>query len=177
MRTAIVMLAAATACTFAGTERGFAQAAAQTALDCTMEQSFLRPQTLHCGGGLTIVAETGARFTLLDRNRDNRVDGVNLQSRAILVTAPKKKSGPQFEVVTPQAIAAVRGTTWAVDAEFSKTSVFVENGRVSVRRRAATGRVSLGPGEGVDVGQDNAPLTVKRWPAPRVAALMARLGR
>lgn len=173
----IAIAAAAAIVLFAGTERGFAQATTQAALDCTMEQSFLKPQTLRCGGGLTIVAETGARYTLLDRNRDNRVDGVDLQSRAILVTAPKKKSGPQFEVVTPQAIAAVRGTTWAVDAEAGKTSVFVESGRVGVRRRAATGRVSLGPGEGVDVGQDNAPLTVKRWPAPRVAALMARLGR
>jgi hypothetical protein len=39
------------------------------------------------------------------------------------------------------------------------------------------GSVSLGPGEGVDVDASATPLDIKRWPAPRVAALMARLGR
>ena len=78
--------------------------------------------------------------------------------------------------LTPQAIAAVRGTRWAVDAEGGKTSVFVVNGRVNVARAGGRGRVDLGPGEGVDV-EPSGQLIVKRWPAPRVAALMARLGQ
>jgi ferric-dicitrate binding protein FerR (iron transport regulator) len=76
--------------------------------------------------------------------------------------------------MTPQAIAAVRGTKWAVDATEGKSSVFVVNGRVSVARRAGANRVVLGPGEGVDVEAAGA-LTVKRWPPARVAALLARL--
>jgi ferric-dicitrate binding protein FerR (iron transport regulator) len=78
--------------------------------------------------------------------------------------------------MTPQAIAAVRGTKWAVDGTEGKTSVFVVNGKVSVARRTGTERVVLGPGEGVDVEATGA-LTVKRWPLPRVAALMARLAQ
>ena len=37
---------------------------------------------------------------------------------------------------TPQAIAAVRGTRWAVDMSDAKCAVFVVNGKVAVRRRA-----------------------------------------
>jgi ferric-dicitrate binding protein FerR (iron transport regulator) len=78
--------------------------------------------------------------------------------------------------MTPQAIAAVRGTKWAVDAAEGKTSVFVVNGQVSVARRVGSNRVVLGPGEGVDV-EATGDLTVKRWPPARVAALLARLVR
>jgi ferric-dicitrate binding protein FerR (iron transport regulator) len=79
-------------------------------------------------------------------------------------------------VVTPQAIAAVRGTKWAVDAEGAKTSVFVVNGSVSVARPAGRGSVVLGAGDGVDV-EPSGELIVKRWPPARVTALMARLGQ
>jgi ferric-dicitrate binding protein FerR (iron transport regulator) len=78
--------------------------------------------------------------------------------------------------MTPQAIAAVRGTKWAVDTAEGKTSVFVVNGQVSVARRAGANRVVLGPGEGVDV-EATGVLTVKRWPPARVAALLARLAQ
>lgn len=173
MRFAVAVVAAAMATAVAGVDAS----RAQTAMDCKAEQPPGKPQMLRCGSGLTIVAESGAQFTLLDRNGDGRVDGVNLQRKAILIDAPKRKTGPQFEVVTPQAIAAVRGTTWAVDADGSKTSVFVETGRVNVRQSTTPGSVSLGPCDGVDVDASDTPLTVKRWPAPRVSALMARLGR
>jgi hypothetical protein len=155
---------------------GSAASAQQAGPGCTSSQPVSGPQTLHCGG-VTIIAENGARFTLLDRDRNGRVDGVDLQSKAIFIEAPKQKAGKTFEVMTPQAIAAVRGTRWAVDAEGSKTSVFVETGRVGVRRVTGPGSVTLGPGEGVDVDTSATPLDIKRWPAPRVAALMARLGR
>jgi hypothetical protein len=112
---------------------------------CTAQGSAAGTQTLRCGGGLTIIAENGAMFTLQDRDRDGHVDGIDLQSKAVFVDAPKKKSGKQFEVMTPQAIAAVRGTKWAVDAEATRTSVFVDTGRVAVRRRTAPGQVVLGP--------------------------------
>ncbi|MDB5501182.1 MAG: hypothetical protein JWR89_1084 [Tardiphaga sp.] len=152
--------------------------AQQAGMGCTAQPSAAGTQTLRCGAGLTIVAESGAQFTLLDRDGNGHVDAVELQSKAVFVEAPKKKTGKPFEVITPQAIAAVRGTKWAVDAEGTKTSVFVDTGRVAVRRTTAPGQVVLGPGEGVDVdAASSAPLEVKRWGAPRVAALMARLGR
>jgi ferric-dicitrate binding protein FerR (iron transport regulator) len=96
----------------------------------------------------------------------------------LLIDGPVAKVKARFQVITPQAIAAVRGTKWAVDVQQGKSSVFVVNGRVAVRRaNANTGGVVLGPGEGVDVEEGSAPLTVRRWPAERVSALMARLGQ
>src|SRR5262245_43297887 len=38
-------------------------------------------QLLRCQGGLTVVAEPGARYSLVDRNRDRKVDGIRLQSK------------------------------------------------------------------------------------------------
>jgi hypothetical protein len=153
-------------------------ASAQSAnFGCTSAPSPAQTQTLTCNGGVTIIVENGARFTLLDRDRNGRVDGIDLQSKAVFVSAPKQKSGRRFEVMTPQAIAAVRGTEWAVDAEGAKTSVFVQTGRVAVRRTTGSSSVTLGPGEGVDVDATTTPLQVRQWGAPRIAALMARLGR
>ena len=153
---------------------GVATAQPAANMGCSPENPTSTAQTLRCEGGVTIVAENGARFTLLDRDGNGRVDSVELSSKALLLEVPKKAGGNRFEVMTPQAIAAVRGTKWAVDATEGKSSVFVVNGRVSVARRAGANRVVLGPGEGVDVEATGA-LTVKRWPPARVAALLARL--
>jgi ferric-dicitrate binding protein FerR (iron transport regulator) len=135
-------------------------------------------QILRCQDGLTIEAEAGADFNLVDQNRDARPDAVNLQSRAIFIDSPARSGRQRFRINTPQAIAAVRGTQWAVDVSAGKTAVFVVTGRVSVQRvRGNTASVSLGPGEGVDVEPGTAPLIVRRWPATRANALLARFGR
>ena len=145
-------------------------------LGCSSGNSANATQTLRCKGGITIVTENGARFTLQDLDGNGRVDSVELGSKALLLEVPKKPGGNNFQVMTPQAIAAVRGTKWTVDSADGKTSVFVVKGKVSVARRTGTDRVVLGPGEGVDVEATGA-LTVKRWPPARVAALMARLAQ
>jgi ferric-dicitrate binding protein FerR (iron transport regulator) len=135
-------------------------------------------QILRCRDGLTIEAEAGATYSLVDRNRDGEPDAVNLQGRAVFIDAPARSAPRGFQTMTPQAIAAVRGTQWAVDVSGSRTSVFVVTGRVSVRRAAGNRpEVSLGPGEGVDVESGRSPLVVRRWPAARAAALLARFGR
>jgi ferric-dicitrate binding protein FerR (iron transport regulator) len=134
-------------------------------------------QVLKCREGLTITMEDGARFTLKDRDRNGKADAVRLRRKALLLDAPAGSVPGGFAVVTPQAIAAVRGTKWVVDVGQGKTSVFVLRGRVAVQRPASTAGVVLAPGEGVDVEAGTEPLTVKRWPAKRVTALMARFGQ
>jgi hypothetical protein len=142
---------------------------------CSSEYSSGMTQTLHCEVGITIVAENGARYNL-QSGRNGRVDAVELSGKALLIEALPKSGGNKFQVITPQAIAAVRGTKWAVDVAADKTSVFVVNGRVAVGRRTGSHSITLRPGEGVDV-EAGAPLTVKRWAPARVAALLARLGQ
>lgn len=157
---------------------GVHAASAQPAtMGCTSTQLPNAAQTLRCRGSVTIIAETGATYTLQSRGSNGNVDSVDLQSKALLVDAPKQRGKDRFEVTTPQAIAAVRGTKWAVDSQETRTSVLVLRGQVAVRRRAGDGRVLLGPGQGVDVDPGNSPLVVKRWPQPRVDALLARLGQ
>ena len=152
-------------------------AAAQPAtFGCSSAQTAQGTQTLKCATAITIVSESGAKFELRDRNRDGHVDSIELSNKALLIEVPKKPGGNRFDVLTPQAIAAVRGTKWAVDAEGGKTSVFVVDGRVSVGRRAGRDSVMLGAGDGVDV-EASGELIVKRWPPARVSALMARLGQ
>ncbi|UCI06481.1 FecR domain-containing protein [Mesorhizobium sp. B1-1-8] len=134
-------------------------------------------QILRCQQGLTIIVEGGASFTLEDRDRNGNADAVRLRRKALLIEAPAGGVQGGFVVVTPQAIAAVRGTKWAIDAGQGKTSVFVIRGRVAVQRPVSSAGVVLAPGEGVDVERGTGALTVKRWPAKRVSALMARFGQ
>src|SRR5215468_5018227 len=156
-------------CATAGVDVASAQ---QSTKGCSSEQQGAA-KTLRCRDGLIIVAEDGAKFTLQSKGGD--VNGVDLQSKAVLVDAPKQKGKNRFQVMTPQAIAAVRGTKWAVDAQGSRTSVLVLDGQVAVRRPSGGAQVVLSPGEGVDVEPGSEPLVVKRWAQPRVDALLARL--
>jgi len=157
---------------------GITVAAAQQApAGCSSDHPANAPQTLHCPGDLTIVAEDGAKFTLQSLDKKGGVESINLQSRALLVDAPKQRGKRRFHVSTPQAIAAVRGTKWAVDAQETRTSVLVLSGQVAVRRPGGAEQAVLGPGDGVDVESGSAALVIKRWPQPRVDALLARLGQ
>ncbi|WP_183448553.1 FecR domain-containing protein [Microvirga lupini] len=155
------------------------EAARAQGIGCVLQTATApQRQILRCRDGLTIEAEAGAAYNLVDQNRDGQPDAVNLQGRAILIDAPAQSARQGFQIMTPQAIAAVRGTQWVVDVIGARTSVFVVTGRVAVRRISGNTRgVSLGPGEGVDVEAGTSPLVVRRWPAARAAALLARLGR
>ena len=154
-------------------------ASAQPAsMGCSSEQGPKAVQTVRCRGDVIILAEDGAKYTLQSHDKSGDVDTIDLQSKAVLIDAPKPKAKQRLQVITPQAIAAVRGTKWAVDVQDTRTSVLVLRGRVAVRRPSGGRQVQLGPGEGVDLDRGGTePLTVKRWPQPRVDALLARLGQ
>jgi len=141
---------------------------------CTLQQTSAG-HTLRCQNGVTIQAERGSRYSLIDRNRDGLADGVRLRQKGLLLDARRRLSPRSgFVVVTPQAIAAVRGTKWAVDVQGRGTAVFVVNGVVSVEKTVSGNAVNLRAGQGVDVDRSAQPLLVKRWPAARVSALLAR---
>jgi ferric-dicitrate binding protein FerR (iron transport regulator) len=130
-------------------------------------------QVLRCPDGLTIHAEQGATYQLVDGNRDGKPEAARLNSGAMLVETPPGRR-PAFQILTPHAIASVRGTTWATDVAGARTSVFVLDGAVAVARSRE--QVVLRRGDGVDV-EPATRLEVKRWSAARAGALLARLGR
>jgi ferric-dicitrate binding protein FerR (iron transport regulator) len=131
-------------------------------------------QVLRCPDGLSISAERASDYRLIDRDRDGRPEGAELTSRGLLIEAPPRRG--KFQILTPHAIATVRGTVWAVDVAAARTSVFVREGAVEVARRGTGEAVTLRAGDGVDVEPAGA-LQVKRWSAERAAHLLARFGR
>lgn len=132
---------------------------------------------LTCAGGLTITAERGTTYRLLDQDGDGRPDGAELRGEGLLIELPPTRRRIRFQVHTPHAIASVRGTVWATDVSPDRTSVLVARGVVAVQPYASRRAVTLRPGDGVDVEPGVAAPDVKRWPEPRVAALLARFGR
>lgn len=155
--------------------------AAHAQTRCTETTRFDPPlRILRCTDGLTLEAEQAAKLRPVDRDGDGQLEGAEIGGRAVLVTLPPRLNTRRggFQILTPHAIASVRGTIYAVDVTTAKTAVFVARGRVAVARRNAPAvSVTLGPGEGVDVGEDQSPLEVRRWPQERVRSLLERFGR
>lgn len=148
---------------------------------CTESTRFDPPlRILRCTDGLTLEAERAAPLRPVDRDGDGQLEGAEINGSAVLVTLPPRSNTRRggFQILTPHAIASVRGTIYAVDVTTAKTSVLVARGRVAVARRNAPAvSVTLGPGEGVDVGEDQGPLDVRRWPQERVRSLLERFGQ
>lgn len=99
-----------------------------------------------------------------------------LISGALRLLVVKATPAARFEVETETAIAAVRGTDWAVEAGSASTGVVVLSGSVDVTGRTparATVRLDR-PEAGTDVPRGAAPTPPARWGAPRLAALLAR---
>lgn len=157
---------------------GGAALAQQQPAGCTLEPiDGTARQIFRCGQGVTVTAEDGASFAIVDRNGDAVPDAAELRAKALLIDIDDSQHTGGFEVVTPQAVAAVRGTQWAVDVSADTTSVLVVRGSVAVSPVAGQTPVTLGPGQGVDVAEGRAELVVRNWPASRVAALLSRLGQ
>lgn len=154
-------------------------AVAQT--QCTETMRFDPPlKVLRCSDGLLLETERNATLSPVDRNGDGHLEGAELGGGAALVTLPPsarvRRDG--FQILTPHALASVRGTVYAVDVTNARTAVFVERGRVVVARRSTPdSSVTLRPGEGVDVDAYQGPLEVRRWPQERVRGLLERFGR
>jgi hypothetical protein len=131
---------------------------------------------LRCGDYLTIHTAPGTQYRL-----ENRAPGspgaARLDAGALMIEFHGSGGQQNFQILTPQAIASVRGTKWVVQAAAGQTSTFVISGTVSVVRRSGGRVADLGPGEGIDVDGGSAPVVVKQWPAARVKALLARFGQ
>jgi ferric-dicitrate binding protein FerR (iron transport regulator) len=131
-------------------------------------------KVLRCGSGLNIRSAAGTKYQLI--GQESRPTGARLDSGALLIEFEPGQGRRNFQILTPHAIAAVRGTKWAVDVASTRTSTLVLSGRVKVTRRVGTQSATLAAGQGVDVGTETGPLTVKHWPQERVRALLARFG-
>lgn len=133
---------------------------------------------LRCGTRLTVQPAPGTTYRPVDPGERRPRAAIQLDGGALLIEFHPTRRQHDFQILTPLAIAAVRGTKWAVEATPDHTSTFVLTGAVSVSRAdGAATPVVLHRGEGVDVTREGGPLQVKSWSPQRIRALMARFGQ
>jgi hypothetical protein len=131
---------------------------------------------LKCGDSLLIRSTKGAKYRKLGEGQ-GVPSGVRLDSGAVMIEFTPGAERKDFQILTPHAIAAVRGTKWIVEVDAKQTSTLVLSGGVTVsRRRPGALSVILDPGEGADVTATTEKIEVKRWPQKRVKALLSRFG-
>jgi hypothetical protein len=148
---------------------------AQTAV-CVLSPDKHSPndRILRCGGTLTLRPAPGSLYHPLDGGSDGVPESVQLDSGALLIEFHPTEKRHDFQILTPQAIASVRGTQWAVEVKPGRSAVFVLSGVVEVARANRAAAVVLRRGQGVDVTAADGPLQVKRWAPARINALLAR---
>jgi hypothetical protein len=131
---------------------------------------------MRCGAELTVTPAPGAKFHPVYSPGGPIPSALRLDSGALLIEFHPSERARAFEILTPLAIAAVRGTKWAVDVASKQTSTFVVSGAVAVTNRRLNQYVVLTAGEGVDVTPADTTMIQKRWGDPRIRALMGRFG-
>jgi len=131
---------------------------------------------LQCGQELIVRPAHGARFRPIYVKGRTLPSEIRLDDGAILIDYHPQSEDARFQILTPLAIAAVRGTRWAMDVTSARTSTLVLSGAVAVTNRRLNQFVVLRDGEGVDITPSDTSMTQKRWGEARVRALMARFG-
>jgi hypothetical protein len=131
---------------------------------------------LRCGDALEVRSAHQTDYQPVDQAASAPPNAIQLDSGALMIAFHPSKGRKHFQILTPNAIAAVRGTKLVVEVAPARTSTFVVAGKVAVSRPNEQQTVVLRPGEGADVAPDGAPIVVKRWAKPRVQALLARFG-
>jgi ferric-dicitrate binding protein FerR (iron transport regulator) len=147
--------------------------------DCALVADDRNPseKILRCDDGLTIRAAPNTRYRLNEPEGQQRPTGAQIDSGALMIEFAPSEGRRNFQILTPHAIAAVRGTKWAVEVGAARSSTLVISGTVEVSRRSGKRSVMLQAGEGADVSAGASPIKVKRWAKKRVQALLARFGQ
>lgn len=154
---------------------GLSSAQAQTGEACPMSYGSDPPRAIYiCASGLLIEAEAPDGIHLQLPSVVEGTTSVEVTDRAVWIEVDP--GGGSFQIATPHAIAAVRGTIFVVDAAPDGTDVFVVEGVVTVSRPDGTEDVTLEAGDGVTFRDDDRT-PVRQWPNERVAALWARFAR
>jgi FecR protein len=131
---------------------------------------------LRCGDNLTVHVAPGARYRPVYKPGQPLPTGIRLDDGALLIEFQPSPQQEDFQILTPLAVAAVRGTKWAVDVTPPRNSTLVLAGAVAVTNRRLNQYVILREGEGVDITPSDTAMVQKRWGEARVRALLARFG-
>jgi hypothetical protein len=169
---AALLAAALFAAAIAGT--GSARAAGACAL--VPNERAPSEKILQCGDTLTVRPAEGARYRPLYKKGDPLPVGIRLDDGALLIEYHPASPQERFQILTPLAIAAVRGTKWAMEVAPAQTSTLVLAGAVAVTNRHLNQYVVLTEGQGVDIAPGDTSVVQKQWGEARVRALLSRFG-
>jgi FecR protein len=161
---------------FAAAIGGAAPAHAAGACALIPNEKMPSEKILQCGETLTVRAAPGARYQPLYKKGDALPVGIRLNDGALLIEYHPASPQEKFQILTPLAIAAVRGTKWAMDVTKAQTSTLVLNGAVAVTNRRLNKFVVLTEGQGVDITPNDTSVVQKTWGEARVRALLSRFG-
>ena len=101
---------------------------------------------LQCGRELTVRPAHGARFRPIYSDGQALPSAIRLDAGALLIDDRLESGDAQFQILTPLAIAAVRGTRWAMDVTPVRTSTLVLSGALAVTNRRLNQYVVLTDG-------------------------------
>jgi len=133
-------------------------------------------KTLQCGQQLTVHPAHGTSYRPLYKTGQQIPAAIRLDSGALLIEFHPDSQQIEFQILTPLAIAAVRGTKWAMEVSPKRTSTLVLEGAVAVTSRRLNEYVVLTEWQGVDISVGDTTLTQKQWGEARVRALLSRFG-
>ena len=133
-------------------------------------------KTLRCGQELTVRPAHGTSFKPLFTKGQSLPAAIRLDNGALLIEFHPVVEHTEFQILTPLAIAAVRGTQWAMEVSATRTSTLVLEGAVAVTSRRLNQYVILTGGQGVDISVGDTSLTQKQWGQSRIRALLSRFG-
>lgn len=139
-----------------------------TGPDSRIKIEFADRSLLAIGSDSDITVDT---FLTEDGSRVSAVLSMLLGIVRATITPAKAQAG--FDIKTRAAVASARSTDWIVEVTPDRTSVFVEEGEVSVIHRDGGG-VILKPGEGTDVIGGAPPKQPMRWGDERMRDVVAR---
>jgi FecR protein len=131
---------------------------------------------LRCGQDLTVSPARGAQYRPLYKKGQQLPAAIQLNDGALLIEFHPGSQQSDFQILTPLAVAAVRGTRWAMDVTAARTSALVLQGTVAVTNRRLNEYVLLTEGQGVDISPGDTSMTQKQWGQARVRALLSRFG-
>ena len=146
---------------------------------CVLVASELDPseKILRCGDSLTVQPAHGTHYRPITKVGQPLPAAIRLDDGALLIEFHPSPQQEDFQILTPLAVAAVRGTKWAMEVSPARTSTLVLAGAVAVTNRRLNQYVILTDGQGVDVTPSDTSMVQKRWGDARVRALLARFGQ
>ncbi len=106
---------------------------------------------LQCGQELTVHPAHGTRYQPVFKAGQQLPTAIRLNDGALLIEFHPSGQQNEFQILTPLAIAAVRGTKWAMEVAAARTSTLVLDGSVAVTNRRLNQYVVLTEGQGVDI--------------------------